>query len=292
MARRRVADWKKLSQRFRHTTHEVKLVWFGVLGSVDDYGLCSWSPLQIGQMFLETEINSRKLSVRRVEDVLASFATGRDPQIIRYEHEGQQYLAVVKHQDYQRVNKPANADCPCPAAQMMTQISPRTRRLVRGNIAKFTSFCDGSAREFLAKYSELFAAEDERRLKGKEEEVEEDAEEPDSRAESGCPFCRHPTKGPLQHYHDEAKRVLKRCLVIPPAKAGPAISRVEAQVGQERAHALFAAYLASEDPFVLKQGHSLLTFASESIQNGLTAAVDGGFTHGSKAGTVKPRSRW
>jgi len=103
-------------------------------------------------------------------------------------------------------------------------------------------------------------------------------------AARGCPFCRKPTKGPLQHYHDEAKRVLGRCLVIPPGKAGPAISRVEALVGQERAHQLFSAYLASEDQFVLKQGYSLLTFASESIQNGLAAAVDGAYTHGATSG--------
>jgi hypothetical protein len=114
--------------------------------------------------------------------------------------------------------------------------------------------------------------------------AEEDADAP--KGATGCPFCARPTKGPLQHYHDEAKRVLGRCLVIDPAACGALIARREKALGRARCHALFAAYLGSADPFVAKQGHSLKLFCSESTINGLGAAVDGGYTHG-KPGTGK-----
>lgn len=109
---------------------------------------------------------------------------------------------------------------------------------------------------------------------------------------NGCPFCRRPTKGPLQHYHDEARRILGRCLVIDAKKCGALIARREAALGRERCHTLFAAYLASEDPFVLKQGHSLGLFCSESMQNGLAAAVDSGHVHGGKPGAKAPPRRY
>jgi len=105
---------------------------------------------------------------------------------------------------------------------------------------------------------------------------------------TGCPFCLRPTKGPVQHYHDQAKARLQRCLVIPAGKAGPAIARLEREIGKERCHGLFAVYLDSQDPFVQKNGYSLMTFCSESIQNGLAAALDGGYTHGSARGQKRP----
>jgi len=117
-----------------------------------------------------------------------------------------------------------------------------------------------------------------------EEEYEEEVEEEGAGAKAaGCPFCARPTKGPLQHYHDEAKRVLERCLVIDPAACGALIARREKALGRDRCHVLFAAYLASEDPFVAKSGHSLKLFCSESMINGLGAALDGGYTHGRSA---------
>ncbi len=114
--------------------------------------------------------------------------------------------------------------------------------------------------------------------------TEEEDEGEGGPAPAGCPFCRKPTKGPLQHYHDEAKRVLKRCLVIDPSVCGPLISRREREVGKERCHALFAAYLKSEDAFVEKQGYSLRFFCSENTQNGLAQALDGGYVHGRTRG--------
>ncbi|MFH1833993.1 MAG: hypothetical protein ABH877_03125, partial [bacterium] len=121
-----------------------------------------------------------------------------------------------------------------------------------------------------------------------EDEVEGEEEEDGARSRTsppGCPFCLRPTRGPLQHYHDEAKRKLGRCLVIPAGKAGPAIARLERELGRDRCHALFAVYLDSQDPFVQKNGYSLMIFTSESIQNGLAEALDKGYTHG------KPGSR-
>lgn len=106
-------------------------------------------------------------------------------------------------------------------------------------------------------------------------------------ARVGCPFCRKPTHGPLQHYHDRARDVLGRCLVIDPRKCGPLIAKREALLGRERCHALFEVYLASEDQFVLKQGHSLSLFCSDSMQNGLAAALDAGLAHGARGGPVK-----
>ncbi|MBN1461066.1 MAG: hypothetical protein JXA57_16185, partial [Armatimonadetes bacterium] len=147
----------------------------------------------------------------------------------------------------------------------------------RKNRDKFTTIPEG-----------LFCPEVE-----EEGEVEGEVEEEgcvSRKTRSGCPFCRKPTKGPLQHYHDAARSVLGRCLIIAPAKAGTAIARLEKSLGRDRCHELFAAYLRSEDPFVLKQGHSLTTFCSESIQNGLAAAIAGGYTHGVGPGKA-PSSR-
>lgn len=127
-----------------------------------------------------------------------------------------------------------------------------------------------------------------------EEEVEAEAEaeeEEVSGPPAGCPFCRKPTRGPLQHYHDRAKEVLGRCLVINPAAAGPLIARREKEVGREKCHALFEVYLASEDAFVQKGGHSLTLFGSESIFNGVMEAEAGGWVHGSKERRARPGKR-
>ncbi len=97
-----------------------------------------------------------------------------------------------------------------------------------------------------------------------------------------CPWCAKPTSNPLQWYHDEAKRVLGRCLVIDGSVCGPLIAKRERELSRERCHELFAAYLASQDPFVLERGHSLKLFCSSSMLDGLAAALDGGYTHGTR----------
>ncbi len=136
---------------------------------------------------------------------------------------------------------------------------------------------------------------------GAEEEDEEEGEEEGLKAMSAarrrrgsgrqtgaqCPWCAKPTSNPLQWYHDEAKRVLGRCLVIDGTVCGPLIAKRERELGRERCRELFAAYLASQDPFVLERGHSLKLFCSSSMLDSLVAALDGGYTHGARR--QKPR---
>lgn len=145
MARRRVIDWKKASRSLKRKPWVEKLTWFAILGSVDDFGLCYWSPVQIGQMFMEEEINARKVSVKSIEACMESFAAGRDPRIVTWTVEGQRFLAVRKHQDYQRVRLPSNADCPCPPRSVLQKLSEPTRTLITGNLHKFTSFTDNES---------------------------------------------------------------------------------------------------------------------------------------------------
>jgi hypothetical protein len=76
MARRRVIDWKKSSRSLKRKSWVEKLTWFGLLGSVDDFGLCYWSPVQIGQMFMEEELNGRKVSVKSIEACIPGSSTG------------------------------------------------------------------------------------------------------------------------------------------------------------------------------------------------------------------------
>lgn len=164
MARRRVIDWKKASRSLKRKPWVEKLTWFGILGSVDDFGLCYWSPVQIGQMFMEEEINARKVSVKSIEACMESFATGRDPRIVTWSVEGQRFLAVRKHQDYQRVRLPSNADCPCPPRSVLQKLSEPTRTLITGNLQKFTSF---SGNEFAPESEE--EGEEEGELEGEAE---------------------------------------------------------------------------------------------------------------------------
>jgi hypothetical protein len=142
MARRRVIDWKKASRSLKRKPWVEKLTWFGILGSVDDFGLCYWSPVQVGQMFMEEELNGRRVSVKSIEACMETFATGRDPRIVTWTVDGQRFLAVRKHQDYQRVRLPSNADCPCPPGSVLQKLSEPTRILIADNLQKFTSFTD------------------------------------------------------------------------------------------------------------------------------------------------------
>ena len=287
MARRRVIDWTKVRRYLKNRAYKlkrrprplgwpVKLTWFGILASGDDFGLGDWSPSDIATVFMAEELDAGEITVSEVGEIMERFTQGDDPSVVTWENEDDErtFFALTKWQNYQRTRSPSNADCPCPPPEIFAKLSSSTQRVIRENREKFTSVPEG-----------LFCAEVEEEV---EVEDEEDVEGARSRNSAGCPFCRAPTTGSLQWYHDEARRVLNRCLVIPPRKAGPAIARVEKQVGTERAHALFGAYLRSEDLFVLKQGHSLLTFCGEGMQNGLAAALDGGFAHGSKR---KPRPR-
>ncbi len=139
MARRRVVDWKKLSQKFRRKGWQYTLTWEGILGCVDDFGLCLWSPLTIGSLLMEKEINDRKIAIVQVERIMEEFATGTDPQILTWESSGDRYLAVTKHQPYQRVRQPGNADCPCPPPEILRSLAPATRTLITENLQKFTT---------------------------------------------------------------------------------------------------------------------------------------------------------
>lgn len=158
MARRRVIDWKKASRSLKRKPWVEKLTWFGILGSVDDFGLCYWSPVQIGQLFMEEELNGRRVSVKSIEACMETFATGRDPRIVTWTVDGQRFLAVRKHQDYQRVRLPSNADCPCPPESVLHKLSEPTRILIADNLQKFTSFTDD---EFAPEAEEEVEAEQE-----------------------------------------------------------------------------------------------------------------------------------
>ncbi len=285
MARRRVIDWKKvraflrkrgflLRRKRKPLGWPVSLTWFGILACADDFGMGEWSVTDIAMHFMEKELAADEINLREVGEIMETFTRGEDPSVITWEHDGRTLFVLPKHQNYQNVHSPQNADTPFPPRDVFTKLSPRMRRHFNKNFTKFTTFCDP-----------LFRPEVEVEI---EVEVEGEEEGADSR---GCPFCRKPTKGPLQHYHDEAKRVLGRCLMIDPKFCGPMISRREHILGRERCHKLFGVYLASEDQFVEKNGHSLSLFCSEKMQNGLAAALDGGFVHGSRDHkTTKPVS--
>jgi hypothetical protein len=227
--------------------------------TADDWGL-----VKRNDALFAAALNHPKLPVTAddIADRLGCLMA--DGVLLPYSVGGQDYLAITKVQDYQgrKYFSKRGPLCPLPPLSIFRQLSEKTRQT-------FGECAEKLPRTYLPAVAVAVAVA-----------VAGAVAEGQSTHAPGCPFCRRPTKGPLQHYHDEAKSVLKRCLVIPPAKAGPAIARIEAAIGKERSHALFAAYLASEDPFVLKQGHSLLTFASESIQNGLAAALDAGVPHG------------
>lgn len=105
---------------------------------------------------------------------------------------------------------------------------------------------------------------------------------------SPCAFCVKPTKHLLQFYHDRAKEILARCLVIDGGSCGPLVAKREKQVGQEKCHAAFEVYLASEDPFVLKAGHSLRVFCSENVFNGCLEAAEKGAQYGTSISAKSP----
>jgi hypothetical protein len=109
-----------------------------------------------------------------------------------------------------------------------------------------------------------------------------------SEGSEGCPFCLKPTKGPLQFYHDKAKEILQRCIVIDGHSCGPLCSKREAQVGKEKAHEAWIAYLTSEDWFISKNGHSLRAFFDERTFNGCLEAADKKITHGAKPTFSQP----
>lgn len=132
-----------------------KLIWFGILASVDDFGLCEWSPLRIGQVFMEEEINKRQISVKTIEETMDGFANLEDPPILTWSNDGFRYIATVKHQDYQRVNGPSNADCPFPPRETFVKLSGKTQALLCKGFAKFTSYTEPDIRDFLAKAGDI-----------------------------------------------------------------------------------------------------------------------------------------
>lgn len=208
MARRRVVDWRKAAQKYRMKPWPVKLTWFGILGSVDDFGLCVWSPLGIGQVFMEKEINERKLSIASIERIMESFTQGADPEIAAWEFDGQRYLAVRKHQDYQHVQMPGNADCPCPPQAVLQRLSDKTRDLIMNNLQKFTSYSPTDLQKTLPlsggqHFCEV-EVEVERRLKGKE--VEDESMQAATLACSSSENGQH-HKACMDCYHEEFQKL-------------------------------------------------------------------------------------
>ena len=139
MARRRVIDWDKVSRFLKGRRWHEKLTFFGMLKAVDDFGLAAWSPLQIGQAFMEEELNGRKVSLKAIEEAMQSFASGEDPSLLTYSHNGQTFYAMAKHQDYQNVHSPGNANCPSPPREVFTKLSEKTRGLICQHFDKFTT---------------------------------------------------------------------------------------------------------------------------------------------------------
>jgi len=154
MARRRFADWEKLAQSFRGRPGHVKLTWFGLLATVDLFGLAHWSPLQVGSVFLEADIDAGKVSVKQVAATMESFCEGDDPELVSWEQQGQRYLAMPKQQDYQGFGLLADALCPFPPEQTFWRLSAATRGLLCAGLAmgRFTSVAEREFTDLLLLY--------------------------------------------------------------------------------------------------------------------------------------------
>jgi len=155
VARRRIIDWIKVGRFLRKVPWHGKLTFFGMLASVDDFGLSEWSPLRVGQMFMELELNGKRMTVTAVEAHMEYFANLPDPAVITWEYAGFRYFAMRKHQDYQHVAGPRDAECPFPPRELFTKLSGKTQALMCKHFAKFTTWTEPDIRDFLAKTGDI-----------------------------------------------------------------------------------------------------------------------------------------
>jgi hypothetical protein len=184
--------------------------------------------------------------------------------VIPYEAVGQEYLAIVNVQDYQQRKyfSKRGPSCPIPPLQVFRRLSVKTQATFRHCADKFPETSPIAVAVAVA-----VAVADAVAVAG-------------TTSEASCNFCAKPTKGPLQWYHDEARRVLGHCLLIDPPVCAKLIAKRTPRYGIEKLHAAFAVYLASEDPFVIKCGYSLQTFCEEKMLNGVMHALETGSKHG------------
>ncbi len=313
MARRRVIDWRKLSRNLKGQPWHFKLTWCGVLANADGYGLCYHSPLQIGQAFMEEEINAGKISLRQIGQNLEALASGDDPRMLTWEHQGQQFIAVPKWQDYQSIRLTENADCPLPPAETFWRLSEKTRCLLCAGVmlGQFTAFSEealaeqirsfernavvpatGQSTVALQKLYVSFAPEGEEREK-REGEGEVKAERA---APAACSWCDRPTDPDgdkpepqrlAQIYHNAYREAHSDCPVIGSAEFG-ALGRMLSEKPFARIAAVLRHGVCSQDPYLVKRGHSLLDLLSKANFQGIAQALDAGVPHGGAPG-ARPR---
>jgi len=305
MARRRVIDWKKvrnflakrrvrLKRRQQRLGWPVKLTWFAILATADDYGMGDWSPADIAMTFMAEELDIHEITVAEVAEIMVTFTKGPDPSVVVWEHEGRPYFALPKSQDYQRVHSPANADCPCPPPQILAKLSPKTQRHIRESLAKFTSVPEG-----------VFRLEEEE--EGEEEGEEEitprskagDVPSPRSRKSKGqkeatCSFCAEPREvedesvAPvhrlLQDYHDAYRAEHSKCPTLSTkdcAGAGAVFKRLlKAGHGIAEIRAVIRHGLQSEDNLMVNSGWSILQIGRQF--DGIARALERGELHGTR----------
>lgn len=273
----RVADGKRIwNEPWSHLARDV-FIWCLFVGS-DSLGMQPESPASIAEALTDKKF---KVSTRAVTGAIDELCAGEKPALIRYAESGKPFLIIRKFQDHQKIRYQVAPTCPLPSAEILERLSPKTRQLLCSNYRVVYKAATADSRATVSGSGLVSGTTDTAGSTAADDAAPE------------CPFCRKPTKGPLQHYHDEAKRVLGRCLVIDPKACAALIAKREKGVGRKRCHDAFAVYLASEDSFVHKQGHDLKLFCSESMFNGVLAAVDGSYTHGSKGrkGPAKGRAR-
>jgi hypothetical protein len=237
MARRSFDGRKIFNESWDNNT---KLSLFWLLSNADGFGLQKESP---GKLSDDLQI-SRRAASDCIERLI------KNSVLLRYSDNGSSYLCFRRWQDYQQMRYTGRPSCPFPPLDIYEKLSEKTQKYLCENSENF--------------YTNLHS-------NSNSNSNSSSKQPPGGESGDGCAFCRKPTKGPLQHYHDRAKAVLGRCVVINAKACAALCSEREGAVGQEMAHKAFEIFLVRDDEFTC--GHDLQVFFGSKTFNKCVESV-------------------
>jgi len=279
---KRVADGKRIYNE--PWNNRVRSVFFWLLfeGS-DGLGIQQERPATISEALSDDEW---RLTVNKVIDAIDRLCAGTKPCLIRYEDGGRTFLVFRQWQKHQLIRYDCDPTCPIPPAEIIMRLGAKQRDHLLSNYARVYGVTTEELRATLSLPPSLTPTPKKR------------PKAPGAGAPGRCGWCENPkpptaeaTQRLLQAYHDAYRSIFADCPTMAPGRDGKRLRELlDSGKDPERILAVVTHGLQSEDDFLLKNGFKLSTLLANF--DGIARALDGGFTHGSRARKKAKASQW